>query len=372
MSKVVAPLFSLSASKAIKKKLVFQQRKGTSVVYWDRSHKGLVTDGMYTRRQNFIAGKNIWNGYPAANKDAFNLLAKYLNMTGYNLFIKQYLELPEAPSGPHSATGGIIYTDGDYNVHKFITDGTFTPDWTGTVEVLLVGGGGGGGVDAGGGGGAGGVLYSASVAVTKDVGVNVVVGDGGAGHVQEVPGRGGSGEDSSFGVVVADGGGAGGGNTEEKGADGGSGGGAGDLRDVGGKGTVGQGYDGGDSKPEAGTNQAPGGGGGASEKGDNGVTTNIGGDGGDGTDDYSDLLIVAEAGVDIGGVHWIAGGAGGAGIAFNAAGGKGGGGQGGKYPNPAGDGVENTGGGGGGTWWIPRGGNGGSGIVIVRYSTLPG
>ena len=62
-----------------------------------------------------------------------------------------------------AANGGTITTDGDYKVHAFTSDGTFTPtsvSGDGYVEYLIIAGGGGGGrgaeynsVNAGGGAG---------------------------------------------------------------------------------------------------------------------------------------------------------------------------------------------------------------------------
>jgi hypothetical protein len=60
------------------------------------------------------------------------------------------------------ATGGNITYNGNYTIHTFLINGTFTPYFTGNVKALVVAGGGGGGQ---GGGGAGGLLYNASFAV---------------------------------------------------------------------------------------------------------------------------------------------------------------------------------------------------------------
>ena len=68
--------------------------------------------------------------------------------------------------------------DGNWRI-KFLTSGTFTPLMNMTVDIFLVGGGGGGSVTGGGGGG-GYTLTQLSVALTKDTGYPVVVGDGGA------------------------------------------------------------------------------------------------------------------------------------------------------------------------------------------------
>jgi len=55
-----------------------------------------------------------------------------------------------------TAVGGTKTSAGGYVIHTFTENGSFTPNFSGTVEVLVVGGGGsGGGSTAGGGGGGG-------------------------------------------------------------------------------------------------------------------------------------------------------------------------------------------------------------------------
>ena len=66
-------------------------------------------------------------------------------------------------------------------VWVFKTSGTFIPQFSGTVEVLVVAGGGGGGMDMGGGGGGGGVISNSSFAVTSGTTYVATVGAGGYG-----------------------------------------------------------------------------------------------------------------------------------------------------------------------------------------------
>ena len=77
----------------------------------------------------------------------------------------------------------ITYQHDVYKVHHFVGAGlhTFTPRYTGTVEVLCIAGGGGGGRHSGAGGGAGGVVYNTSYAVTAGQAYTVTVGVGGPG-----------------------------------------------------------------------------------------------------------------------------------------------------------------------------------------------
>jgi hypothetical protein len=272
------------------------------------------------------------------------------------------------------------------------------------VEVMVVGGGGGGGMDMGGGGGGGGVLYEPKYVVTPGVGVTVTVGAGGfgapagsggyrtdgagpqpGGHQFTVSAT--NGGNSAFGTLVALGGGFGGssyfGYTPNYGigATGASGGGnsgytAGNTTTAP-QGTPGQGFKGGNA---GGGSYYSGGGGGAGAPGADGPNTPHGGagitiprmspfhyGGGGGGASYSSGQ---------GGNGGIGGGGGGAnGTTVGGAGlnngSPGGGGGGEQWANtPGGNAGANTGGGGGGSAHYNannKGGEGGSGIVIVRY-----
>src|SRR5262249_2359894 len=129
--------------------------------------------------------------------------------------------IPAGASGPvfMSATGGTVTTDGDYKVHTFTSNGTFTvtalgsdPTYGSKVWRLIQAGGGAGGwsgtnnSDAGAGGGAGGYLnnnaYDHSVLVQA---YPVVVGAGGIATSSSAT----NGGDSSFDGDTATGGGAG-------------------------------------------------------------------------------------------------------------------------------------------------------------------
>lgn len=246
-----------------------------------------------------------------------------------------------------------------------------------TVEYLVVAGGGGGGGQMGGGGGAGGYRTATGYSVTAGSPITVTVGAGGSGGGSA---RGINGQNSVFGSITSLGGGGGGTYTNNSGNSGGSGGGAGGYESVvssGGAGTAGQGNAGGGSNGSNGK-YLGGGGGGA---GGTGITTTPGsfaqkGDGG-----------VGQPSSISGSSTYYAGGGGGGGFyAYNAdygsrtgLGGLGGGGD-GYHPGNAANGQEygypgtdNTGGGGGGADFASGiGGNGGSGIVIIRYSDTYG
>ena len=274
-----------------------------------------------------------------------------------------------AGGGIVAATGGTITTDGDYKVHTFTSNGTFTPTTVptggGYAEYLIVAGGGGGGVGylyniISGGGGAGGYL-TGYIPISAQ-GYSITVGAGGAGGNPDVSLSANGSNSTGFGLTAV--GGGAGRKYNSQGEDGGSGGGTG-LRSsgtdmTGGDGTSGQGYDGGSGTEFGGTGTANsgGGGGGASAAGGNG-SGGTGGAGGNG-----------KASSISGGSVTYAGGGGGGGRSSGGAGGSGGGGA-GHGGDGAGANATGYGSGGGGgtasTGSQYTGGNGSAGIVIVRY-----
>jgi hypothetical protein len=222
------------------------------------------------------------------------------------------------------------------------------------VEYLIVGGGGGGGrsVSAPAGGGGGGGVITGTTTVTSG-NIDVVVGNGGAGRTAS-GGAGNTGLDSTFNSLTAGGGGGGGGGSvsgRNGNATNGNGGGAGGNASTSGGSGNSSGYAGGSSSGAV-NNEGGGGGGGAGELGSNG-TSSSGGDGGDG-------IANSITGFS---VYYGGGGGGDDNSATAGAGGLGGGAAGGNNA-----GTANTGGGGGGNVG-GNGGSGGSGIVIIRYTT---
>jgi hypothetical protein len=257
-------------------------------------------------------------------------------------------------------SGGIKTIDGSYTVHTFTSDETFNTTGNLSVIVLVVAGGGGG---AAGGGGAGGLIYNASYPVTNGQTINVVIGLGGVGTVNDVSNAN-NGSNSSFGTLIAIGGGGGARSaaTGNSGGSGGGGGGSGGYPTSGGSGIEGQGYNGSGNGDFHSGYYPAGGGGGANRLGEVPANNTVGGNGGNGT------------AYTINGTSVYYAGGGGGGTDNGGTGGKGGpgGGADGSGTIAWGNNATNhTGGGGGGASnnGIRTGGNGGSGIVIVRYLT---
>lgn len=292
-----------------------------------------------------------------------------LKSAGTGLLIPQYdlvpISYPLVIDPTWTAVGDRWeFYDGLYTVVKWNTSGTTTwevPADSLLVEYLVVAGGGGGGgtnpVSAGGGGG-GGFLCGTALSVSGTE--TIVVGGGGAGGAAGGS-RGTSGGASSLtndgATISATGGGGGGGNPLYNGIDGGSGGGA-YYSGTHGHGVGGEGNDGGTAVIVA--DYGAGGGGGKSAVGANGAAA-TGGNGGAGLSSIITGETVWYSGGGGGGIWKVADTPGSGGSSIGGAG------------NDNGDGYDavastGSGGGGGGGETTPHaGGDGSSGVVIVRY-----
>ena len=269
--------------------------------------------------------------------------------------------------------GNIVTSDGTYVYHTFTSSGAFIPSQGLTVDYLVVAGGGGGGTYLAGGGGAGGLRSTVTAtggggslesALSLSAGKSypVIVGAGGNGAPSQTNNAT-AGNSSVFSTITSTGGAPGPGYAapSANGVTGGSGSG-GRHTGTGGAGTANQGYAGGNGY-SVGSVFAGGGGGGANAVGGNGSGSS-GGAGGAGVATSITGSSVTYAGGGGGSGGWTSG------ANAGGAGGAGGGGA-GAYNTNATAGTANTGGGGGATSndaGTNNGGNGGSGIVIIRYA----
>ena len=288
-----------------------------------------------------------------------------------------------------AAYGGTsIYYDSNYVYHVFNGSGSFVPVRNLTCDYLVIAGGGGAGsYSAGGGGGAGGLrstvgatggngALESALSLVAGTSYTITVGAGGSGSINTTAAVSGTSSSISGGAittVTSVGGGYGGGyiGSHYAPASGGSGGGGNynSGTSTGASGTANQGYAGGSGfAPSV---SSGGGGGGAGGAGGNGSSSG-GGNGGNGVS-IPGFATATGTGVS----NYYAGGGGGETYdgATQGTGGLGGGGNAALTRTNYGfSGVTNTGGGGGAaaTTSAPptdaRGGNGGSGLVILRYA----
>jgi hypothetical protein len=268
---------------------------------------------------------------------------------------------------PASSTGDSVTTVDGFDVHQFTSNGTFTPATTLEYEIFMVGAGDAGDKGTstrGGGGGGGGEVVVGSIILnagtTYSVNIGAFSGDNTtfAGVTAYGGGQGGRGDGTSQSAIDGDDGNTGGAGT------GGSGGGGavgtgGTARGTGGEsfsengivsGLYRYGNDGGPTHPTDGN--AAGGGGGAGGQGGQ-ATDTTGGDGGGGI-----------ANNWLGSTTYYGGGGGG----FPSGNGSAGGASAPSSTSADGnDGTANTGGGGSGNAGGTLVGDGGSGIVLIRY-----
>jgi hypothetical protein len=293
-----------------------------------------------------------------------------------------------------SSAGVVLVNNGGFCYLAFSNTGdnsfTVPTGVTSSAVLVIAGGAGGGGGAWGGGGGAGGVVFGSSYPLTPGATLNLSVGTGGAGggaSLNASLNRAANGNNSWIGsssAFVAIGGGAGAGYAYDSSASsangtaGGSGGG-GTEHGSGGTGgsstqnlpanaTVKYGFAGGNTAAGGGY-IAGAGGGGAGGAGGAMTTSSFGGAGGAGINVYASwFTALGQFGVS----GYIAGGGGGASSTTAGSGGSGGGGAGGGSTTRAGtNGTANTGGGGGGGSYDGNayvGGNGGSGLIIFRFT----
>jgi hypothetical protein len=270
---------------------------------------------------------------------------------------------------PKATGGDIVANDGTYWYHAFLSTGTFVPQSNLSCDVLVVAGGAGGGYWNAGGGGAGGLIAFTAQSLTAQ---NYAITIGAGGNAGTSGGIATNGANSQFASLTAAVGGGYGGADSASGGAGGSGGGAG-YGATGGGFTSGQGTAGG-AGDTTGLPVFGGGGGGATVAGANGTSGN--GAGGNGSSAYSSWGLATTTGQNVTGTCWYAGGGSGGNqtntntllvLGGNGGGGSSGYGYNATVINPT-AGTANTGGGGGGGTATNPGANGGSGIIIVRYT----
>ena len=300
--------------------------------------------------------------------------------------------------GTGGTVDGLFDSSNEFAYHTFLSSGTFTAiGEVDNAEILVIapGGGGAGGNGGSGGGGAGGIVHLTNATLKQgNYTITVPVGGTGGAGANDSGGTGGDAIVTHPGglSLTAKGGGGGSGWTRGPIPGGGGGGAAGPGADVGGltiqasepqsQGTTGgnvstYGFNGG-ATPGNSPYMGGGGGGTSSVGTDGGPGTGAGGDGAQFSDFTGPLIGLPFLNPFAG---KFAGGGGGMSETPQSrdggTGGTGGGGKGAPHNNPAGggwsgsNGTLHTGSGGGGGQWSPAivtpGGDGATGMVVIRY-----
>ncbi len=91
MAKVTGALYSISASGNIKKTIVYTSFRNTPVVKRFSKPTDLDTDEQQAIRGVYKDGTIAWNNLSEFEKDVYKERAKTKKMTGFNLFMQEYL-----------------------------------------------------------------------------------------------------------------------------------------------------------------------------------------------------------------------------------------------------------------------------------------
>ena len=105
MVKVKGPLFSLTASGKIAERLVFSVRSSGQQVRFQKKQKDVLTASRLTQRGAYLQGVNAWKILTDNEKMEWITEAKPIQMTGYNLYMQNYLN--DFVNGRKKATFGI-------------------------------------------------------------------------------------------------------------------------------------------------------------------------------------------------------------------------------------------------------------------------
>ena len=113
MAKVRGPLLSLHAKGSIYENLTFSARATGQQVRSQRKQADVITPARTAHRQTFIAAKTAWHELSPAAKEEYNRATRGKTMTGYNLYLKNYLLTPP-PEFPAALFGIGIFGQSIY------------------------------------------------------------------------------------------------------------------------------------------------------------------------------------------------------------------------------------------------------------------
>lgn len=113
MAKVTGGLFSLKCSGNFGKQIIFTTSRSVSIVKGFFISKDKKSTAQLTQRQLYKDGVDEWNTLPDETKDYYNVLAYDDRLTGYNYFLKLFL------NGFEAIKGKGIYDIGAYDVSLY-------------------------------------------------------------------------------------------------------------------------------------------------------------------------------------------------------------------------------------------------------------
>ncbi len=97
MAKTVGPLMSLDAHGTVAGNLTFSKRKTCKQVRFQKKQTDVITTDRTTVREKFAEAVAAWNILSDNDKATWNINARPYRITGYNLYIKEYMLTPPVP-----------------------------------------------------------------------------------------------------------------------------------------------------------------------------------------------------------------------------------------------------------------------------------
>jgi len=95
--KLKSPLFSLTASGHFKKAIIFTSSKGIAIAKSFFKSKDTKSSVQLDRRLIYRQGVNEWNYLPEGEREEYDNKAKGKPLTGFNVFMKEYLKSHNLP-----------------------------------------------------------------------------------------------------------------------------------------------------------------------------------------------------------------------------------------------------------------------------------
>lgn len=93
MAKSNGPLFSMEARGTVGDCLTFSKRKSGQQVRFQRKQKDRITALRTANRSIFLAAVAAWSALTSEQKAVYNERAKSQNLTGYNLYVSEYMSV---------------------------------------------------------------------------------------------------------------------------------------------------------------------------------------------------------------------------------------------------------------------------------------
>jgi len=112
MAKVKGALLSMEARGSFATSLIYTKGKQGQIVRGYYKPNNQASPSQIDNRLKFTEAKIEWDLLSLEEKLSYNISAKQYNISGFNLFTKEYMNLPDVPLGLQWDGGGVIWDGG--------------------------------------------------------------------------------------------------------------------------------------------------------------------------------------------------------------------------------------------------------------------